>query len=402
MGRSPSRSPAGPATSDTRSERRVVGYYAGWTAKEKGFTPADIPAHLLTHINYAFGLIGPDCHAVLGDAAADIGHAVLPESQRPDDLGGNFRDLKMLKVRHSHLKTLISIGGWTGSGRFSDAVTTAQRRRDFASSCIELFLIRWPGVFDGIDIDWEYPVCCGLPENAYRPEDKRNFTLLIEELRRQLDDLGRTTGQQYLLTAALPAGRDQPTISFELRQCAEILDWINVMTYDMSGSNDSGFTNFNAPLGESDGDPTPDAARRYRNVAGTIRAFEEEGVPPDRLVVGVPFYGRGFTGVPALGDGLYQPFTGTMGANYRTIAAEYLPTWKRFWHQRAEVPWLYDIEGHRMMSYDDPESIARKASYVRDRGLGGVMIWELSDDDERSSLLTAIQAHLHPPNDQRG
>ena len=132
---------------------------------------------------------------------------------------------------------MISMGGWTGSGRFSDAVATEENRRDFVASCIELFLTRWPGVFDGIDIDWEYPVCCGLSENSYRPEDRRNCTLLFAELRRQLDALGAATGRRYLLTAAIPAGREIPVTSFELREAGEILDWINVMTYDMTGSN---------------------------------------------------------------------------------------------------------------------------------------------------------------------
>ena len=92
---------------------------------------------------------------------------------------------------------MISMGGWTGSGRFSDAVATEEKRRAFVASCIEMSSTRWPGIFDGIDIDWEYPVCCGLPENAYRPEDRRNCTLLFEELRRQLDALGTATGQRY-------------------------------------------------------------------------------------------------------------------------------------------------------------------------------------------------------------
>ncbi|HEX2282288.1 MAG TPA: glycosyl hydrolase family 18 protein, partial [Thermomicrobiales bacterium] len=162
---------------------RIVGYYAGWTSQTRHYTPADIPADQLTHVNYAFGLIDPDGRAMLGDAEADTGQT-HPSAGR--DPGGNFRQLKELKERHPHLRTLISIGGWAGSGRFSDAVATEQARREFVASCVELFLTRWPGVFDGIDIDWEYPVCCGLPENGYRPEDRRNCALLFRELRRQL------------------------------------------------------------------------------------------------------------------------------------------------------------------------------------------------------------------------
>ena len=257
--------------------RRIIGYYAGWTAKTKNFTPADIPADKLTHVNYAFGLIDEHGRAMLQDAEADIGHADVAANPDPGSLEGNFHQLRLLKERHPHLQTLISMGGWTGSGRFSDAVATEEKRRAFVASCIELFLTRWPGVFDGIDIDWEYPVCCGLPENAYRPEDRRNCTLLFEELRRQLDALGAATGQRYLLTAAIPAGREIPVTSFELREAGQILDWINVMTYDMTGSQRSSVTNFNAPFAESSGDPSDLDWKRFSSVVGTIGSFLDEG-----------------------------------------------------------------------------------------------------------------------------
>ena len=375
--------------SSSPGPQRIIGYYAGWTAKQKNHTPVDIPADLLTHVNYAFGLIGPDDRATLFDADADVGSA-----EPTTELGGNFLQLKRLKERYPHLTTFISMGGWTGSGGFSDATATPQKRRGFAAACIELFLTRWPGVFDGIDIDWEYPVCCGLPENGYRPEDRRNCTLLFEELRRQLDDLGRSTGRYHPLTAALPAGRELPVKTFELRESAAILDWINVMTYDISGSGSSGLTNFNAAFAAAPDDPSPGEEKAYRNVVGTISAFLEEGVPREQLVVGVPFYGRGFTGVPDVNHGLHQPFAEAMSADYRTIAAEYLPTWTRHRHAQAGVPWLYDAVGGRMLSFDDPESIAHKAAYVRAEGLGGVMIWELSDDDDQANLLRAINTGL--------
>jgi chitinase len=374
--------------------RRIIGYYAGWTAKTKNFTPADIPADKLTHVNYAFGLIDENGLAMLQDTEADIGHAAVGASSDPGNLGGNFHRLRLLKERHPHLKSMISMGGWTGSGRFSDAVATEEKRRAFVASCIELFLTRWPGVFDGIDIDWEYPVCCGLPENSYRPEDRRNCTLLFEELRRQLDALGAATGQRYLLTAAIPAGREIPVTSFELREAGQILDWINVMTYDMTGSQRSGVTNFNAPFAESSADPSDGDWKRFSSVIGTIGSFLAEGVPRDKLVVGVPFYGRGFTGVPADNSGLYQPFTDTIGADYHTITSDYVPAYQRFRHPEAEVPWVYDPASGTMLTYDDPESIGRKTDYVLAEGLGGIMFWELSGDDKESSLLTAISSRL--------
>jgi chitinase len=241
-----------------------------------------------------------------------------------------------------------------------------------------------------------------LPDIGYRPEDRRNCVLLFEELRRQLDDLGSATGQRYLLTAAIPAGKTLPIKTFDLAASAAVLDWINVMTYDINGSGESGITNFNAAFAPSDSDPTPSDERLYRNVVGTIGAFEAEGVPRPQLVVGVPFYGRGFTGVPDENHGLYQTFADTMGGDYRTIKAEYLPTWQRFWHPQAKVPWLWDAEGGRMLSYDDPESLRNKADFARGQGLGGVMIWELSQDDDQASLLGALNEGLRRQPGQPG
>jgi chitinase len=385
------------STAEQRSPpRRIIGYYAGWTSRSKNFAPGDIPAAQLTHVNYAFGLIGEDGRAILGDAVEDVARPYPSDDRESDALKGNFNQLRLLKERHPHLQTLISLGGWTGSGRFSDAVVTNQGRRDFVASCLERFLTRWPGVFDGIDIDWEYPTGYGLPGNSARPEDRRNCTLLFAELRRQLDDLGAATGRRYALTAAIPAGRFLPVTCFELRESAQILDWINVMTYDMNGAQRSGLTNFNAPFRPSSSDPREPSLRQEASVTGSVEAFAAEGVPRGQIVVGVPFYGQGFTGVSDVNQGLYQPFSAGFGADYHTILADYLPRMERFRHPEAEVPWLYDRTRGTMLSYDDPDSIGRKTEYVMAEGLGGIMIWELSGDDAERSLLTAISSRLRP------
>jgi chitinase len=305
--------------------------------------------------------------------------------------------LQLLKERHPHLRTLISLGGWTGSSGFSDVASTEEGRREFVASAIELFLTRWPGVFDGIDIDWEYPVHGGLPDNGYRPEDRRNCTLLLEEFRRQLDKLGPSPeNEPYLLTAAIPAGKSLPTSTFELREIGAILDFINVMIYDISGSTESGRTNFHAALRPTSTDPRTNGDYQYLNVEGTVETFLKEGVPPHKLVVGMPFYGRGFTGVPDVNHGLYQPFTGEIWVNYRDIVPDFLPSYERFWHEDAEVPWLYNADTGTMVAYDDPESLGRKARFIIDNGLGGAMFWELKCDDDAWSLLSAVARELHP------
>lgn len=211
------------AASAARAERdssaRVIGaYYPGGSSGR--YPIAQIPADRLTHLFYAFARI-EDGQCVVGA-----------------DAGGHFVALAELKRRHPHLRTLISIGGWEAGG-FSDAALTAASRSRFVASCIALFFDRHRGSFDGVDIDWEFPVSGGPPHIAARAQDRRNMTSLAKEFRRQLDALAKTRGQALLLTAALPAGRMQsagpydPARSFDLKALAGTLDFINLMTYDM-------------------------------------------------------------------------------------------------------------------------------------------------------------------------
>lgn len=386
----------GDMSGSASSSGRIIGYLAGFLGDKNPMDRLDAAAEKMTHINYAFGLIGPDGRAVLGEPEIDVAQTISGAEAGPDGLNGMFRQLQLLKERHPHLQTLISLGGWGGSRGFSDAAATAEGRQTLVASSIELFLTRWPGVFDGIDIDWEYPVHGGLPENGYRPEDRRNCTLLFEEYRRQLDDLGSGTGRHYPLTAAVPAGKALPISTFELREIGEILDFVNVMTYDISGSSESGITNFNAALHPPSTDPRESEERFYQNVSGTVGAFLDEGVPREKLVVGMPFYGRGYTGVPARNHGLYQPFDEGISAPYHQVVADYLPGYDRHWHDEAGVPWLYSPDTGIMLSYDDPDSIGLKSDYIIAEGLGGAMFWELSGDDEEWSLLGAIADRMRP------
>lgn len=368
------------------SIRRIIGYFFGERAGKAEIAQLRKAAPRLTHVNYAFGVIDEDGQVALGAPLADTGH----EDGNPDEIGGNFAALRRIKDEHPHLQVLISLGGWGGSRGFSDAAATEEGRRKLVASTIELYLTRWPGVFDGIDIDWEYPVHGGLPDNGYRPDDRRNCTLLFEEYRRQLDDLGQKEGRHYPLTAAVPAGNALPVSTFELGAIADILDFVNVMTYDITGSGTSGLTGLNAALREAPEDPREPEQRKFQNIDGTVRTFLDEGVPAEKLVVGMPFYGRGYTGVGDRHGGLFQPFTGETSAKYHQIARDYLASFERHWHEEAGVPWLYNRERQEMLTYDDPESIGGKAAYIVEHGLGGAMFWELTGDDDDLSLLTAI------------
>ena len=364
---------------------RVVGYLFAPAAHAPGLIAA-LPAAELTHINYAFANISPAGAMVLGNPCIDVG-ACDSTAALPDTLGGNLAALAQVKRAHPQLRVLVSVGGWTWSGRFSDIALTDSTRRAFVTSAVELFLRKWPGLFDGFDVDWEFPVAGGLASNAARPEDRANYTLLLAELRRQLDAESARTGRKYTLTIALNAHAPRND-RVELDRLVPLLDWINVMTYDFHGG--SPIANFNAPLHSPAGDPAPSY-----NVDSSVAMYLAAGVPAEKLVVGVPFYGRAFGGVGPAHDGLLQPALAppppdvtTGGMNYRQIVAKQLETkgFTRHWDPIAEVPWLYNPTTGAWITYDDKQSIAAKAAYVHDHALGGIMIWELSGDEE--GLLT--------------
>ena len=366
---------------------RVVGYLASWGVKSKGSSIAKLPAKQLTHIFYAFGLIDNTGAVILGDRCVDVG-ACARGQPVPEVPGGNFAELRKLKAKNPHLRLTISIGGWGGSARFSDAALTEASRSRFAQSAIDLYIRKWPGLFDGVDIDWEFPVQGGLKGNVERPEDKHNFTLLLAELRRQLDEQGKVDGRHYELTIAASA-RPSEIANIELAQITPLLDFINVMTYDYH--TDGPIAHFNAPLFAAKNDPTPDL-----NVDASMRAFEQGGVPPQKLLVGIPFFARAYGRVPKTNAGLFQPSPGRprnwreSDGDWRRLVATRLsdPRYVRHWEQSAKVPWLYDALNGTWISYDDPQSVRAKVDYMREHNLGGVIIWEIGADD--GQLIRAI------------
>lgn len=373
---------------------RVVGYFTYWSVYAPDYHVADIPADKLTHINYAFANISAAGECVYGDAYADVEKVYEGDSGDEGSLRGNFNQLAKLKERHPHLKTLISIGGWVWSGRFSDVALTDESRQKFVSSCVD-FMQRHG--FDGIVVNWEHPVDGGLDSNTTRPEDTQNFTLLVAEFRRQLDALGAADDRHYLLTIDAPPGPGKSG-HIELDKVTEDLDWINLTSYDFHGPW-SKRTNFNSPLYSSSDDPRNGSGEHDPfTVDAAAQAFVDAGVPAEKIVIGVPFFGRGFKGVPASNHGLFQPHAGVPEGSrgegiydWEHISRDYLGAYDRQWHDDAKVPWLYDAREQIMITYDDPDSVALKADYVRQHDLGGVMIWELSADDDKGSLIDALQ-----------
>ena len=392
-----------PATGPTN--KRIVGYYIEWGIYGRDYHPADMPLDKITHVNYAFANIGDDGRIAIGDPYAAIDRA-YPGDTWEQPYRGTYNQLNnVLKAQYPHLKTLISVGGWTWSGKFSDVAETPESRQIFAESCVEF--IRTYN-FDGVDIDWEYPVCCGLSGNTYRPEDRENYTFLAEELRTQLDTAGAEDGREYLLTIAAAGGVDKLE-NYELAELASHLDWVNTMSYDFMGTWDLSLTGHHSPLYANPANPSPNPnVRDFYNAHESISPWLDAGVAADKIVMGVPFYGRAWGGVNSDNNGLYQSATlvppgtwddwssGATGMNDYTEIASFIASgnYFRFWDDVSKVPWAWSPTSHggHFITYDDPESIQLKMDYIKENGLGGAMFWEVTADREAELLDVIYQA----------
>jgi chitinase len=248
------------------------------------------------------------------------------------------------------------------------------------------------GVFDGIDIDWEYPGGGGQPYNTVDAvNDKRNFTLLMQEFRTQLDAQGALDGKRYALTAAIGAGTEK-IAQTEPNLYGQYMDWVNVMTYDFHGAWETK-TNFHAPLYHDPADPSTGVIAKY-NSHDAITALIAAGMPKSKILLGVPFYGRGWKGVTAgpNGNGLYQSATGGATGAYEAGIEDY-----KLLKAKAGQRWIHPVtkqlflftSGGEWWSYDDPTVIRTKMQYVRDQGLRGAFSWEL-DGDASGELTTEV------------
>ncbi len=352
----------------------------------------------ITHLMYAFGnptasgcaVSNPEADYEKPYAAAD---SVDGKADRvePQTVRGNFGQLLKLKAAYPRLKVLISLGGWTLSSHFSEAASSAASRQAFVASCIGLFIkgdlgngMSIAGLFDGIDVDWEYPGACGNT-CAFSPADPRNFALLLAEFRRQLDLLDK----RYLLTIAAPAGHEDYSL-LELNAIHPYLDYINLMAYDLHGAWEK-VTNHLAALYANPAEPADTA---NRNVDRAVTDYLAAGVPPAKLVLGVPFYGRGWKGVPATNHGLYQPAAGPAKASgepgidpFRVLKNLGYPSFR---DPMAQAFWVYSPSAGVFWSYDDPASLLNKTNYIKSKGLAGAMSWELSNDDSAATLLNTL------------
>lgn len=369
-----------------RGSGRIVGYFTAWAVYDRDYHVSEIPADKLTHVNYAFANLSAQGECVLGDSYADIEKAYDGDDPNAP-LKGSFNQLQKLKQQHGHLRTLISVGGYTWSTQFAPAAATEQGRAKLAASCVKF--MRDYG-FDGVDIDWEFPAS---------PQEGQHYSALLAALRAELDAAEAEDGAEYLLTIAAPAGPGN-LANLDLPGIAASVDWINLMAYDFAGPW-MGTTTHNAALYSPADDPDPNNALLSDDSA--VTAILDAGVAPDQLVLGVPFYGRSFAGAGGGQDGLYSSFSGPGPGtwepgivDYHDIVANYEPELERFWHDDAQVPWLYDAADDLFITYDDPESMQRKTDYIAAKGLGGAMFWELAGDTQDSALLDVLADALLP------
>jgi chitinase len=343
------------------ADYRIVGYVMDASPLPR------VSADKLDVINYAFGRLDPK------------GDVIFP-SPTVDSTLATFVGLRKI---NPHLKIIVSIGGW-GADYFSDvALTDAARQRmaESVATLIEKYDV------DGVDLDWEYPTLSGAGI-SHRPEDKRNFSLLLETLRARLDKLGAAHGDRhYLLTIA--AADSEFVSGIELQRAARSLDWINLMTYDFHNSL-TPTTGHHAGLHLSAVAPADDRAGDK-----AVEQFLAAGVPAKKLNLGAALYGRAFTGVDPAHDGLQQKYARYVGdPSWRELVADYIDKngYVRHWDAKSQAPYLWNAKAHTFVSYEDPESLRAKTAYIKAKGLGGVMYWEHSLDRNEELLDVLVQS----------
>lgn len=360
---------------------KIVGYYLARPDTNHPYAPDNIQATKLTHLNYAF-------------AAIRNGEVALSDEMPVAQSEANLAMLTILKHSNPQLQTLISVGGWAGSQQFSNVALTTETRTRFANSAVTF--VRQYGL-DGVDIDWEFPVVGGMPGNAQRPEDKQNYTLLFKAVRTKLDIAGKREHRHYLLTAAIGNNRQFLT-NTEMSKVARILDWVNIMTYDFNGHWNP-YAGHHAPL-YNDPKLTRDGVDGSSSVSAIVDLTLREGVPPRKLVLGVPFYGYSWKQCNAADHGQLQDCQGKGRGTWEEGVLDFSDIdsnlvnkngFIRYWNDSIKAPYLFNAETGEFVSYDDIESLGYKMDYVKRHGLGGAMFWEISGD--RNSVLQNKLAH---------
>ncbi|MCX0242744.1 glycoside hydrolase family 18 protein [Streptomyces drozdowiczii] len=376
--------PAAAPAAPTAAGDKVVGYFTEWGVYDRNYHVKNIEtsgsADRLTHINYAFGNVqGGKC--TVGDSYADYEKAYTADQSVDgvadtwdQELRGNFNQLRKLKKLHPDLKVLWSFGGWTWSGGFGEA---AQNPAAFADSCYNLVEDpRWADVFDGIDIDWEYPNACGLTCDT---SGRDAYGKLLSALRSKF-------GGDNLVTSAISADGSEggKLDAVDYGGAAQYVDWYNPMTYDFFGAWDAkGPTAPHSPLTSYTGIP-----KDGFDSEAAIEKLKAQGVPASKLLLGIGFYGRGWTGVTQDEPG--GTATGAAPGTYEAGIEDYKVLKNTCPATGTVAGTAYAHCGTDWWSYDTPATIGTKMAYKNQQGLGGTFFWELSGDTTDGELIKAI------------
>jgi len=373
------------AVVETRAagEHRVVGYFTEWGTDTVKDIDTSGAADKLTHILYSFGNVqGGECRIGDGYFASDKTFTAEQSVDGVADtwdqpLAGHFNQLLELKAKHPGLKVLWSFGGWTWSGGFGEAAADPQR---FASSCRALVENpRWAEVFDGIDIDWEYPNACGLSCDTSGRDAYRG---LMSALR---GEFGGDLVTSAITADGTPGGKIDAA---DYAGAAQYVDWFMPMTYDYYGAFAAqGPTAPHSPLTGWDTAPTPGF-----DSDTAITKLLDAGIPSDKILLGIGFYGRGWSGVTqaAPGGSATGPAPGSAEAGIENydVLKDRCPA-------NGEVAGTaYCFANGEWWSYDTPATIDGKMQYAKGRGLGGAFFWELAGDTADGELISAIDGGL--------
>lgn len=337
----------------SRSKPVIIGYVGGYNGNI--IDASAIEASRLSHINYAFVDI-KDNRAWLHNEKTDT---------------VNFRLLNELKKVNPDLKILISIGGWTWSKHFSDAVLTDASTQAFAQSAVDIVEIYH---LDGVDIDWEYPGMKG-DDNTFRPEDRKGYTNLFRHLREKLDVLAEQTGKKYLVTTAIGGSRGflQHT---QMEEAQKYLDYINLMSYDFDGTYD------NMAAHHSNLYSPPNRPYIYSTDV-CIKNLKAVGVDLSKVVMGIGFYGKGKVVKSTEKQGLYQiPVRRAYGGGYTYLKDSLINKkgYVRYWDEESQAPYLFNAEKKIFITYDDEKSVKLKCGYIKKHHLAGAMFWTYFSD----------------------
>lgn len=411
-----------------QNNKILGGYFEEWSIYYAGYNIANLQqngvAAKLTHLMYAFANVTttPAAACELADPWADYQSPYLPSVNGQPYTGplyGNFAAIQQLEGLNPNLKVLISIGGASSSNTaaFVTAASTAEGRAALAASCIDIFIngniapgITAPGLFDGFNIDWEFPTA----------SDTTNFTALLAEFRSQLNALSKTTGKTYVLSFDGPAG-SQNYVNINLRQAARQVDFITIDGYNYSGSWVTQ-TNDASSLFDSKQDPL---YGQDLDINDTVNAYLAAGVPASKYTMGLPLYGAGWTGVPDVNRGLYQSSTGpspvpnangiglcpdlsgntpgcdpllTPGlATYGTLVNLEANGYSVYFDPIRVAASLYDPTSGTFYTYDNPQTALAKMLYIDLRvpgGLGGAYVWALKDDDANGDMVKTMATWL--------